>query len=142
MVKINIFWKNFRRPLRDNYVWIFFQKMLILAFEAKISFTVPTISATFTIVSRCFENKNNNYCETKMPFVYLKKLSTKPFLATLQLGCLDNRVARLGICLPFFMNKWHFFFTTNIVVNFKTSGYNGGCGRLWVHTVKLIFALS
>ena len=32
-------------------------------------FVLPYI-VTFAIVSRYFENKNNNYCETKMPFVY------------------------------------------------------------------------
>ena len=44
-------------------------------------------SQTFTlaIASRCFENKNNNYCETKMPF-----------LATLWLGQWGSRMARYG----------------------------------------------
>ena len=39
----------------------------------------------------------------------------------------------------FFINEWHFCFTTIIVLNFKTFGYNGEFDGLWVHTVKLIF---
>ena len=37
-------------------------------------------SVTFAIVSRCFENKNNNCCERKMPFVYLLKMVNKSLI--------------------------------------------------------------
>ena len=45
---------------------------LLYAYTQKLVLHYPQ-SLTFAIVCRCFENKNNNYCETKMPFVYIKK---------------------------------------------------------------------
>ena len=89
-------------------------------------------SGTFNIVSRCFENKNNNYCETKFLKNAICLLITNPFLATLRLGRPGSRVARLWICV--IINKWHFYkicFTTIIVFIFKTSGYNVKCDGLW-----------
>ena len=53
---------------------------------------------TFDIISRCFENKNNNWCETKNCKNYICLLFTNPFLATLRLGRPGIRVARLWIC--------------------------------------------
>ena len=47
------------------------------------------------IVSRHFENKNNNCCETKFGKKAICLLFTNPFLATLRHG---SRMARLWIC--------------------------------------------
>ena len=61
---------------------------------------LKTQSVAFDIVSRCFENKNNNCCETKfvkMTFVYYLQI-TNPYLATLRLGRPGIRVARSWIC--------------------------------------------
>ena len=44
---------------------------LIFSLGQKLVLPYPQ-SVTFAIVSRCFENKNNNCCERKMPFVYIK----------------------------------------------------------------------
>ena len=41
-------------------------KIKVLYVTSKISFTIPTKCVTFTIVSRCFENQNNNCCETNL----------------------------------------------------------------------------
>ena len=80
-------------------------------------------SVTFAIVSRRFENKKNNCCETKMLFVYFKKIVHKSNSGYTDwdhgMSRQQGRVARLGICLLFFfINKWHFCFTAII---FKTS---------------------
>ena len=91
----------------------------ICTFKQKLVLLYPQ-SVTFTIVSRCFENKNNDCCETKIPFVY-EKIVLKSIS-----GHTATRVTRLGIYLPFlFHNNYCFFFI------FQISGYNGNvtdCG--------------
>ena len=82
-------------------------------------------SITFDIVSRHFENKNNNWCEmflVKMSLVYHLQIYNKPFLAII---C---GLPRFRTC-NFIINKWHLCFTTIIVFIFK---YNGECDRLWL----------
>ena len=47
------------------------QQSIFQSFFQKLVLPYPQF-VTFAIVSRCFENKNNNCCETKMPYVYNK----------------------------------------------------------------------
>ena len=79
---------------------------LVITFYAKICLTRDTI-CRIDIVSRCFENKNNNCCE----FFFCKNavglLFTNPYLDTLQLGRPGIRVARSWIC-KVNNKKWHF----------------------------------
>ena len=53
------------------YIMITLGKYNAIEQRQKLVLPYPQ-SVTFTIVSRCFENKNNYCCGTKMPFVYKK----------------------------------------------------------------------
>ena len=70
--------------------------------------SVPQYVA-FDVVSRCFENKNNNCCETILSKNSNCLLFTNPFLTTLQVGHPGSRIARLWI-FRFVINKQVAFF--------------------------------
>ena len=75
-------------------------------------------SVTFAIVSRCFENKNNNCCETKMPFVYLtngKQIRNLAILLPRHSSCSVDR----NECVDHFFKKQGIFGSQQLLFLFS-----------------------